>query len=55
MVIENNYFGRNMHKNALFLLKNGKNRPALGAPPPNPRQPLLIGISWQRQWSVNLF
>jgi len=26
------YFGRNMHKNALFLLKNLKNRPALKAP-----------------------
>jgi len=36
----NNYFGLNMHKNALFLLKNGKNRPALRVPPPDPRQPL---------------
>jgi len=25
-----------MHKNALFLLKNCKNRPALGAKPPDP-------------------
>jgi len=24
------YFGRDMHKNALFLIKNCKNRPALG-------------------------
>jgi len=29
-----------MHKNALFLLKNCKNRPAMGAPPPDHRQTL---------------
>jgi len=29
-----------MHKNALFLFKSYKNRPALGAPPPDPRQTL---------------
>jgi len=28
-----NYFGRNMHKNVLFLLKNSKNRPAPGLRP----------------------
>jgi len=33
LLLENNYFGRNMRKNALFLLKNCKNRPALGARP----------------------
>jgi len=27
------YFGRNMHKNALFLLKNSKNRLVLGISP----------------------
>jgi len=39
---ENNYFGRNtsMHKNELFLLKNCKNRPALGDLPPDIRWPL---------------
>jgi len=28
-----------MHKNAFFLLKNCKNRPTLGASPPNPQLP----------------
>jgi len=28
-----------MHKNVLFLLKDCKNGPALGAPPLDPRQP----------------
>jgi len=34
-IASNSYFGRNMHKNALFLLKNCKNVPALGPPQPN--------------------
>jgi len=33
---KNNYFGRNMHKDMLYLLKNFKNRSALEAPPPDP-------------------
>jgi len=35
LLLLSNYFGRTMHKNALFLLKNCKNCPALGALPPN--------------------
>jgi len=34
LLLYNSYFGQNMHKNALFLLKNCKIRPALGASPP---------------------
>jgi len=29
LLLQNNYFNRNMHKNALFLLKNCKNRSAI--------------------------
>jgi len=32
LLLKNSYFGRNMHKNALFLLKSC---PALGASPPD--------------------
>jgi len=32
-----------MHKNALFLFKNCKNRPALGAPPPDS----LASCGWE--------
>jgi len=35
-IASNSYFGRYMHKNALFLLKNCKNRPALWVSLPNP-------------------
>jgi len=39
LLLQNNYFGRNMHKKELFLLKNRKNCPVLGAKPPAPQPP----------------
>jgi len=54
LLLSNNYFGQNMHKNVLFLLKNCKNRQVLvfrpsflqrlGAFPPDP----LVENSWLR-------
>jgi len=45
-------FGRNMHKNVLFLLKNCKNHPALGSPqaplPPAAETP-AITQHWEFQ------
>jgi len=37
LLLKNNHFGRNMLKNALFLLKNSER---LGALPPDPQHPV---------------
>jgi len=39
-IASNIYFGRNMHKNVLFLLKIAKNLIELGVSPPCPHTPL---------------